>query len=1113
VVLDKTGDRRPSGAGTTTPGAEAGVGLLTVVFTDVERSTEMATTLGDEAAREALRVHEDVVRRMVAEHEGREVRGMGDGFMLCFAIPRRAISCAVAIQRELARHNQRARVPVRVRIGMNTGEVLQEPHEIYGEAVNAAARITAKADGGEVLASEVVRQLAGTMPGLSFVDRGRFRLKGFSDRWRLYQVRWEPGGEEAAPPILERLPLVGRDHEKARLIEYCRAAISGNGRLVLVGGEAGIGKSRLVEEVMNDATQLGMLPLLARCHEGEGTVPYAPVIGILEQAMRGATVEQIRATLGDAAPQVARVTPELRRLLPDLPPPLDLPPEQERRYLFGALRDVVDRVSRFTPLLLVVDDIQWADFSTLLLLEHLGETVRALPVLLIGIHRDVDVDAEPSFVRVLENLIRGRLADQLTLKHLSPDGVEAMLRALSRRVPPRGFADIIAAKTDGNPFFVEEVYRHLFEEGRLFDERSRWRSDLDLDDIAVPRSVRLVVGRRLERLSEPGRAVLATAAGIGRAFDFELLEVLVDVDADTLLDAVDEAERARLITSTERARSVSFTFAHELIRETLLAELSLPRRQRLHLSIAEAMERAYGSAAEDHATEIAYHLTQASSVRIDHARTVHYLRTASARALRAAAFEDALRQLDTALELVGHADDVRAALLADRGSALQGLGLWGDAMTAWRSALDIYERLGDTEVPGPLCARMALQLGWSARMLESLEVTSRGLSLVGEQPSPARALLLAIAANAFAYSGNAEMGQGLAEEAIQIAEAVGDDRVLGFALSCRAFCHLYWSEPRECLAVGDKACDKLRAAGDGFTLVSMRAYMAVAHAVLGDIEEFEAVDRQVARDAQAFGNHGATAVHLVNRGVCAIVASDLGQVERTAEDYLRFCRDHDLSWALMMGYLVLGLADFWRGAWDEALVHFDAATGEIPLEGAYGAAGPAFRLLTLADLGRDEEVAPAGSELRSTLGGPDQPLGLGQVALLSALVQVLWMTGRREQAAALRPFLTPLIEAGMSVDIWDLHPLGIAAGIAAAAGDQWDEAEEHFHCAIAEAERMGHRIAGAEARRWYATILLKRGAEVDAPRARRLVDQAVSLYRQVGMPRHEALAQAALAEL
>ena len=315
---------------------------VTVLFTDVEGSTNMTTRRGDEAAQAIIAHPAELVRQQVEQHCGHEVKSLGDGFMVAFASARKAVACAVGIQRALEEHNrQHPDQQVQVRIGLNTGEAIREEADLFGEAVNAAARIAAKAKGGQILLSEAVRGVLGRAKDVELVDRGRFRLKGFPERWRLYEAAWQEEERPiaAVPALVERTPFVGREAERAELRRLLDQAVRGQGALVMIGGEPGVGKTRLAEELLLEARQRGVLAWTGHCYEMEGASPYIPFVEILETAARVIPAAALRDALGDSAPEVARLMPELRRLFPDIPPPLELPPEQERRYLFNCVRE------------------------------------------------------------------------------------------------------------------------------------------------------------------------------------------------------------------------------------------------------------------------------------------------------------------------------------------------------------------------------------------------------------------------------------------------------------------------------------------------------------------------------------------------------------------------------------------------------------------------------------------------------------------------------------------------------------------------------------------------------------------------------------------------------
>jgi len=1096
-------------------------GTVTVLFTDVEGSTDLTTRRGDEAAQEILRVQRELVRQQVERHSGHEVKSLGDGFMVAFASARRAVACAVGIQRALEQHNRRQPLDqqVRVRIGLNTGEVIQEEADLFGEAVNAAARIAAKAKGGQILVSEAVRAVLGRAKDVELVDRGRFRLKGFPERWRLFEVVWQEE-RAAAPALLERTPFVGREGERAELRRCLDQAARGRGVLVMIGGEPGVGKTRLAEELAAEARQRGLLALTGHCCEMEGAPPYMPFVELLEATARLVPAAALREALGDAAPEVAKLMPELRRLFPDIGAPLELPPEQERRYLFNSMHEFMERSGRAQPLFLVLEDLHWADDSTLLLLQHIAQRLSEMPVLILGTYRDVELDVSRPLARVLEELVRQRLAHDLALKRLSEAGVAAMLRALSGQEPPAPLVQIVYGETEGNPFFVEEVFHHLAAEGKLFDEQGRWRSDLSIGELEVPRGVRLVIGRRLERVSEECRRVLTTAAVIGRGFSFELLEMLGEVEVDVLLDVIDDGERAHLITSTGDGPEARFTFTHELIRQTLLSGLSLPRRQRLHLRVAEAIERLYARALEERAADLAHHFYQAGSAA-DPQKTVHYLALAGERALGAAAFEDALRLYESAVSLQPP-DDRRgwADLLHKRGMAQRSLGRWEEALADWREALTAYEELGDAEAVGRVCSGITIQLAWGARYVEALEIARRGLVALGERVSADRCRLLARAGLTLSMAGYYTAGNGMIAQAVAMAEQLGDECLLGRVLSAKAVHHWACLQLPEMADSGLRAAEPLRSAGDLWPLADALWASQFGLLFLGRFDEVAKISQEVEALASRLGHLGALVMAGRARGLREfMLTGDIDKYEEFARADLELARSTGFGW-LSVSYTMLGLADFRRGRWQEALEKFQEAV-RLETAGFWASGDWAFLFLGKAHAGDRDAALAMLEERRDNLPRPSQANTNGAWTMLFGVVEGLAVLDERDEAAKLYPLVLEAIDTGALLRLWAYGLLQTVAGMAAAAGRQWEKAEEHYQTALRQAHELPVVIEQPEVRRWYARMLIDRdapgdpstGSARDRDRARELLTEAIAMYRRIGMPKHVGMAQALLSQL
>jgi hypothetical protein len=434
---------------------------------------------------------------------------------------------------------------------------------------------------------------------------------------------------------------VDRRQETKLLCGLVDRARNGQGAVMLLGGGMGVGKTRLATEVAAYAADQGFLSLIGHCYEREEPCPYLPFAEILETTLAQApSPEKFRQWLGDNAAELALIAPRLRRVFPDIPTPPELPPQQMRRSLFQSLTECLAWASRRTPLFLILDDLQWADESTLALLHYLANRVGQMPVVIVGTYRESTLDANPALDRTLEELLRMGLRP-LKLEGLPHEAVGQMLQSLSRGEPPPRLVRVIFAETQGNPFLVEELYRHLVAEGKVFDEAGALRADVSVAEIGVPDNIRLVLERRLERLGEKARAVLTAAAALGPCFRFELLQALQNHTAlNDLLIALEQAQRLGLLVSSADGQDASFAFAHDLVRQTLLTTISVPRRLLLHVRAAEALELAHPTTESKQAVAIAQYVRQTGSLA-ENRQLARYLQLTGKSALETTALATA----------------------------------------------------------------------------------------------------------------------------------------------------------------------------------------------------------------------------------------------------------------------------------------------------------------------------------------------------------------------------------------------------------------------------------------------------------------------------------------
>jgi DNA-binding CsgD family transcriptional regulator/tetratricopeptide (TPR) repeat protein len=900
--------------------------------------------------------------------------------------------------------------------------------------------------------------------------------------------------------LAHRGPFVGRAAQWERLRRAWGQVESGERRVVFLAGEAGIGKSRLAAELASVVHAEGAVVLFGRCDE-EALAPYQPFTEALRHLLAVALP-------GDVARVLARVGPELARVVPgmgDVARAESHPatsPEVERYRVFEAVDELLTLASAGAPALLVVDDLHWADRPTVLLLRHLARNADRSALLIVAAYREEEFDERSPLGELLSDLRRERGCDRLVLGGLGVEEVDALLGAAAEAgvaVEGRSVAEAVHAETEGNPFFVGEMIRHLMETGAMVRQGHTWR--LDRAELGIPEGVRGVVARRLSRLPSATSGILELAAVIGREFEVEVLAAADHVSPDEVLAVLEPAERARLLVPVD-ARSGRFAFVHALVRSTLYEELPASRRARLHGQVGEAL---HARGDEGDLSELARHFCAAGPAA-EPARAVHYACLAAEQADHRLAYEPAATfyamALDELSRLGPRAHRRRVDLLLAQGDAYRRAGQNEGARAAFLGALEIARPLGDPV----LLAQAALGVGeasdvWGLddMLVEALEEALRGL---GEGYPALRARLLARLAQALYYDEDSERRSELSRQAVETARRSEDQGALAAVLSAR---HVALWGPDDLAERTEAAEEILRlaeTAGDRELALRGHAWLVADRLERGDLA---GVDREMAAHAELAQELRQPAQMwdaAVWRGMRAILEGRFDDAEREAEA-ARMSGERAGHPHAALGHFA---HRFWivleRGRREElealaaAFDDLARAYPNLPVWRAVGWRAGIARVDT--HLGRD---VTARAELESLARREfvDIPRDALWMVALVHLAAVCTRLGDQPRAQALYDLLCPYAGRLVVVDRgWVCNgAVSYYLGLLAATMHRIDVASRHFDEALALLRRIGARPLLARAQFDYARAFVDNGRGADVA-AEALAHQALCEAEALG---------------
>lgn len=434
--------------------------------------------------------------------------------------------------------------------------------------------------------------------------------------------------------------IIGRKKEVNEARELWEKAAGGEGQLLLISGEPGIGKTRLTREIVTHVEVSGGQTLIGESF-AEGGPPYDAIVQIMRFVFENN--KDLTKTIPEAVlADMLKITPELQSAYPDISPSPSLNPHAEQTQLLESGVTFFARLAEKMPLLLVFDDIHWADSGTINMVRHLARRTRDLPILILATYREIEIEEARLFQDFLLDMDRTRLATRIKLARLDSQQTKDLLAAIFQDEITTDFFKEIHRETEGNPFFIEEVCKALVNSGQVYFEDGEWHRPENMKEMVIPQSVKTAVEQRLNRITEESKRVLTLAGVIGREFDFEVLLKLAESDEDALLDVIDEALRAQLIREKRVAGRDIYIFEHALINHTLYDDLNLRRKTRLHQQVGLAMEKVFAGQIEAHVDELAQHFFLGARGDVME-KAIQYNEMAGDQALSVFAFEDSAK--------------------------------------------------------------------------------------------------------------------------------------------------------------------------------------------------------------------------------------------------------------------------------------------------------------------------------------------------------------------------------------------------------------------------------------------------------------------------------------
>jgi DNA-binding SARP family transcriptional activator/tetratricopeptide (TPR) repeat protein len=885
---------------------------------------------------------------------------------------------------------------------------------------------------------------------------------------------------------------VAREWELATLEAGLEDALAGRGRLFLLVGEAGIGKSRLADEFAARAKERGALILWGRCWEAGGAPAYWPWVQSLRSYLRRGAPETLRAELGGRTPELAQLLPELEDPATDLPPPPTLDPDSARFRLFDSVTAFLRSAARAQTLLLVLDDLHAADEPSLLLLRFLAGELAEIPVVVVGTYREEEaVEEEPVSANLSE--LRRLPSRELRLGGLAENDVASYIERATGTTPSPRLVEAIHTETEGNPLFVGEVVRLLAAEGRLTEApQPGWR-------LQIPPGLHEVIARRLRGLSKECRRLLTLAAVLGREFSLEALEQVSDSAEDELLEVLDEAFAARVLTDVPGAIG-RLRFSHARVRDALYDDMSIARRAQLHRRIGLALEQLYGADPEPHLAELAHHFFLAGPGG-DVEKTVEYARRAGDREVALLAYEEAVRHYEMSLRALERRDrkdeGETGTLLLALGNAQARAGDTPGSKESFRKAADLPGAPGRPEQ----LARAAL--GYGGRIIWEVfrddeylvPLLERALDALGTEDSPLRVRLLARLAGGPLRDASfpPQRKASLSREALEMARRLGDLPTLAYALAGYIPANHSPDHTYEQIELATELIQIAMEVDDLERAVEGHEARGVAWLELGEMAHAKAELQAMAKLADELRQPSQLWYVAEQRAQHALLEGRFVDADRLIREALEL-GELSQRWSARVSYrMQLYMLRRHQGRLDELAEPFQAHRSAFQYR-TY----PVWDCILARfydELGQEDESRVRFEALASD-DFAGVPFNEEWLLSLSLLAETATSLGDRRRAKALHGKLLPYADrVAVGVPEISVGSVSRYLGLLAVAIGGADEAMRHFENALAINERIGARPWLAHTQYDYARLLVTR----DLERAQELIETCLRTCRELGL--------------